>query len=391
MVNLSLEHGNSDGSCPGLRARSARCWGRRFGDYRAGFRFGKLGFDLVEKRGPLRFKARVYFCFAQHGQSLGRTRAHQHRAAAARLRRGAGDRRPPDRVLHAQRPDHAPARRRASRSREVQREAEDGARVRAQGEVRPGRRHRHRTAQADPDAAGPDRAVLVVRRRRVRRGPVRAAPARATRAWRSPRLVLDPQAAGALLRAATMAPPSRPRRRRGPCCGRRRRSPRSPSTISLRRSRTRRRTTPRRSDERPRASAGARRAPRAAAALGADTAPRTSGTAPRWSAAEIARHRRRRAERPRGCTRRRSARRATTASSRTRRSPTRRPRASTAARGFALIADAYLREARDRYCAGAPTARCASSSGATRSSSSAGRPASDDHRRARRAARSCSR
>ena len=35
--------------------------GGRFGDYRAGFRFGQLGLDLVEKKGLDRFKARVYF------------------------------------------------------------------------------------------------------------------------------------------------------------------------------------------------------------------------------------------------------------------------------------------------------------------------------------------
>src|ERR1700730_12511585 len=50
MVNLSLEHGNSDGSC------FAYVWlgmilGPHFGDYRAGFRFGRLGCALVEKRG----------------------------------------------------------------------------------------------------------------------------------------------------------------------------------------------------------------------------------------------------------------------------------------------------------------------------------------------------
>ena len=44
---------------------SPMCWvgmllGPRFGDYQAGFRFGKLGLDLVEQRGLLRFKARVY-------------------------------------------------------------------------------------------------------------------------------------------------------------------------------------------------------------------------------------------------------------------------------------------------------------------------------------------
>jgi tetratricopeptide (TPR) repeat protein len=63
MVNLSLEHGNSDGSCV---AYVHLGWfvGPRFGDYEAGFRFGKLGLDLVEKRGLERFRVRVSQCFA---------------------------------------------------------------------------------------------------------------------------------------------------------------------------------------------------------------------------------------------------------------------------------------------------------------------------------------
>src|SRR4029077_5239523 len=50
MVNLSLNHGNSDGSC------FAYAWlgniaGPCFGSYEMGYRFGRLGYDLVEKRG----------------------------------------------------------------------------------------------------------------------------------------------------------------------------------------------------------------------------------------------------------------------------------------------------------------------------------------------------
>jgi PAS domain S-box-containing protein len=61
-VNLSLEHGNSDGSC------FAYVWfaiiaGPRFGNYKDGFRFGRLGYDLVEKRGLKRFQARTYMSF----------------------------------------------------------------------------------------------------------------------------------------------------------------------------------------------------------------------------------------------------------------------------------------------------------------------------------------
>ena len=62
IVNLSLEHGNSDGSCV---AYVQLGWfvGPRFGDYQAAFRFGKLGLDLVEKRGLERFRTRVSQCF----------------------------------------------------------------------------------------------------------------------------------------------------------------------------------------------------------------------------------------------------------------------------------------------------------------------------------------
>src|SRR5258708_3863238 len=59
MVGLSLEHGNSHGSC------FAYAWlgilaGPRFGNYQAGFRFGKLGYDLVEECGLRRYQARTY-------------------------------------------------------------------------------------------------------------------------------------------------------------------------------------------------------------------------------------------------------------------------------------------------------------------------------------------
>ena len=61
-VNLSLEHGNSDGSC------FAYVWlgviaGPHFDNYQAGFRFGRLGYELVEKHGLRRFQARTYVSF----------------------------------------------------------------------------------------------------------------------------------------------------------------------------------------------------------------------------------------------------------------------------------------------------------------------------------------
>lgn len=59
MVALSLEHGMSDAAC------FAYVWlamfaGPRLGNYKDGFRFGKLGFDLVEKHGLTRYQARTY-------------------------------------------------------------------------------------------------------------------------------------------------------------------------------------------------------------------------------------------------------------------------------------------------------------------------------------------
>jgi predicted ATPase/signal transduction histidine kinase len=62
-VNLSLEHGSSDGSTfayvyLGIIA------GPHFGNYQAGFRFGQLGYELVEKRGLNRFQVRTYVSFA---------------------------------------------------------------------------------------------------------------------------------------------------------------------------------------------------------------------------------------------------------------------------------------------------------------------------------------
>ncbi|UWZ84393.1 AAA family ATPase [Occallatibacter riparius] len=63
-VNLSLEQGNSDGSCVAY-VFFGKIAGPRFGNYKAGFRFGQVGYELVEKRGMERFHARTYLWFAQ--------------------------------------------------------------------------------------------------------------------------------------------------------------------------------------------------------------------------------------------------------------------------------------------------------------------------------------
>jgi PAS domain S-box-containing protein len=64
-ANLSLDRGNSDGSCD-IYVRLGFVAGNRFGDYKAGFRFGRLGCELVERRGLKRFQARTYLLFAHH-------------------------------------------------------------------------------------------------------------------------------------------------------------------------------------------------------------------------------------------------------------------------------------------------------------------------------------
>lgn len=62
-ITLSLEWGNCDASCV-LYANLFRVAGRRFGDYEVGFRFGRLGCELVDQRGLKRFEASTYLCFS---------------------------------------------------------------------------------------------------------------------------------------------------------------------------------------------------------------------------------------------------------------------------------------------------------------------------------------
>ncbi|MEM5316964.1 AAA family ATPase [Paraburkholderia sp. JHI869] len=61
-VNLSLERGNCDGSASAY-IRLGMMAGARFGHYEVAFQFGKLGYDLVERRGLIRFRARAYMHF----------------------------------------------------------------------------------------------------------------------------------------------------------------------------------------------------------------------------------------------------------------------------------------------------------------------------------------
>ena len=62
-VSLSLERGNCDASCIAY-ALLGPIAGSRFGHYQAGFQFGQLGYELVERRGLKRFEARTSLSFA---------------------------------------------------------------------------------------------------------------------------------------------------------------------------------------------------------------------------------------------------------------------------------------------------------------------------------------
>jgi PAS domain S-box-containing protein len=65
MVNMSIRHGNCDASVVAYGYLGMHL-GPYFGDYRQGFRFGRLGYDLMEKRKLVAYKGKIEFiigCF----------------------------------------------------------------------------------------------------------------------------------------------------------------------------------------------------------------------------------------------------------------------------------------------------------------------------------------
>lgn len=62
MISLSVEQGINDASCYAYVCLNMVA-GPQFGDFPAGFRFGKVGYDLVEQRGFHRYQARTYMAF----------------------------------------------------------------------------------------------------------------------------------------------------------------------------------------------------------------------------------------------------------------------------------------------------------------------------------------
>lgn len=71
-VNLSLEHGISDGSCFAF-VYLGMIAGPHLGNYEAGFRFGRLGYELVERRGLKRYQARTCMCFGSSRHAMDET------------------------------------------------------------------------------------------------------------------------------------------------------------------------------------------------------------------------------------------------------------------------------------------------------------------------------
>ena len=65
MARLSIAHGTTDAS-PLAYAYLGMMVGPYFKDYATAFRFGKLGYDMVERGVFDRYKARVHMCFAYH-------------------------------------------------------------------------------------------------------------------------------------------------------------------------------------------------------------------------------------------------------------------------------------------------------------------------------------
>ena len=109
MVNLSLEHGNTDGSC------FAYVWlgiiaGPRFGNYQAGFRFGRLGYELVDKRGLTRYQARTLHVLREYRHAVDETHPDWPRFGASRVRGRVQDRRPHVCGVQPRPPEHESSR-----------------------------------------------------------------------------------------------------------------------------------------------------------------------------------------------------------------------------------------------------------------------------------------
>jgi predicted ATPase len=146
-VGLSLEHGNCDASCLAY-VMLGRIAGPRFGDYKAGFRFGQLGYELVERRGLKRFEASTYECFAVFVMPWMK---HVRECRAPRFRSGEPDRKPHVWSLHVHLSELGPSLRRRAAARGATR-SQTWPRIRREGAVRHCHSFYHTATRADSDA-----------------------------------------------------------------------------------------------------------------------------------------------------------------------------------------------------------------------------------------------
>ena len=162
IINLSLEHGHTDGSCFGY-VYSNLALGACFGDYRTGFRFAKLGFDLMESRKLFRFKPRVYLGFALSNSWVKHLSAsHAVLRRAFEAAREAGDLVFMGYALRTLLTNLIAG---GAPLAETESEAERALEFARKSAVWSRLRHCQRTTRPDPDIAGPHGGFRLVQRR----------------------------------------------------------------------------------------------------------------------------------------------------------------------------------------------------------------------------------
>jgi len=134
--------------------------GPHFGDYQAGFRFGRLGYDLVEKRGLHRFQL-VPTCPSGILSFLDEAHPKRTSFGASRFRRGKQNRRLTFAAYSCNNLNTNLSR--PGSLGDVQREARTASNSRGR-RVLVSLSTSSSTAQAHSDSPGPDAAVLVLQR-----------------------------------------------------------------------------------------------------------------------------------------------------------------------------------------------------------------------------------
>ena len=222
-VNLSLERGNCDASCSAY-VRLSMIAGPIFGDYRtARYRFGRLGYDLVEKRGLTRFQPRTYMDFG--GSVLPWTRPV--RAGRDLIRRGVRggkqDRRSlPCAACCGQPNDHQPSHCGRSALRGGGTRSRAWPRIRGKGPVSRGTVIDAIVAQLGliRTLRGAERRHSgSLRRSAVQRGAGSSAASQTILTWPSSNAGIGSASCRRVSWRATTPRPSRPRRERTGCCG----------------------------------------------------------------------------------------------------------------------------------------------------------------------------